>query len=494
MSNSCRKCLDHIPTRYVLALWMFLGMVNVYILRNNISVTIVAMVNSTGEVADRYDDECTDGNTTVELVDQKGEFFWSSSLQGILLGAYYYGYALTQIIGGWMEKRIGGRLMFGTSVFLASLFTIFNPPAAYLDFWVLFTLRFLTGFVQGVVFPVHHGMWGKWAPPLERSELMSFSCSGTNIGSVLASALSGIIADTLGWQYVFYITGCFGVAWVICWVLIIHNTPDTHPRITEKEKIYIKSSIGPSSDESDKRTPWKCIFRSAPLWGLLIGHFCSNWGNYTLLTSLPIYIDQVLGFDLSTTGFIAALPNLGIWAFTILSGWFADLLRRHKILSTIAVRRMFSMYLPGIFLVAAGFIGCNEALAISLIVISASFSGCSVSGFKVNHVEIAPRFGGILFGITNTVASIPGFVSPYVVGVLTEDESPALLNQDKTLQPLYHGEISHINSVVLATLRTEEQDWAKEEDKILVTSDANKNVDDKGIDNTEDIELVEKVN
>ncbi|XP_070553612.1 sialin-like [Ptychodera flava] len=495
MGSSCRKCLDHIPARYVLALWMFLGMVNVYVLRNNISVAIVAMVNTTGEVADRYDDECTDGNTTVELVDQKGEFFWSSSLRGVLLGAYYYGYAVPQIIGGWMEKRIGGRVMFGTSVFLASLFAIVTPPAAYLDFWVLFTLRFLTGFVQGVVFPVHHGMWGMWAPPLERSELMSFSGSGTSVGSILVSAISGIIADTLGWPYIFYITGSFGIAWSICWVLIIHNTPDTHPRITEKEKLYIKSSIGPSSDETDKRTPWKAIWLSVPLWGLVIGHFCSNWGFYTLLTSLPIYIDQILGFDLSATGFIAALPNLGILVFTILSGWVADLLRRHKIMSTIAVRRMltvFGMHFPAAFLVAAGFIGCNQALAIFLIVISAAFGACATPGFKVSHVEIAPRFAGILYGITNTVGSIPGFVSPYIVGVLTEDEN----TRERWLIVFVISAVIYVigGTVVLFTLKTEEQDWAKEEKKIIDTSDVNKNVDDKGIDNTEAIELEEKVN
>ncbi|XP_077984588.1 sialin-like [Glandiceps talaboti] len=492
MASCCRKCLDHVPARYVLALWMFLGMVNVYILRNNVSVAIVAMVNSTGEVADRYSDECSSGNETVDQVDQDGDFFWSSVLQSLLLGAYYYGYALTQIIGGWMEIRFGGRVMFGTSVFLASVLTILNPPAAQLDFWAIFTMRFLIGFVQGVVFPTHHGMWGRWAPPLERSQLMSFSCSGTNIGTVIASIISGVIASSLGWEYVYYITGCIGLVWVLFWFLIIHSTPDSHPRITDEEKSFIKESIG--SDTENRPVPWKAIFKSIRMWGLLIGHFCSNWGNYTLLTSLPTYMDQVLGFDLSATGFLSALPSLGIWLFTILSGWIADLLRKYELLSTLAVRRLFTvlgMFFPAIFLIGAGFIGCNDALIIAFITISASFSGCAVSGFKVNHVEIAPSFGGILFGITNTVASIPGFVAPTVVGVLTEDEN----TRERWFIVFAISAVIYVvgGVIVLATLTTEVQDWAKEDTKMIDKSnhDNNNMNPDYGVDN--DIELYETI-
>ena len=34
--------------------------------------------------------------------------------------------------------------------------------------------------------------------------------------------------------------------------------------------------------------------------------------------------------------------------------------------------------------------------------------------------DIAPAYAGIVFGISNTLATIPGIISPYVVGALTE--------------------------------------------------------------------------
>jgi hypothetical protein len=50
-----------------------------------------------------------------------------------------------------------------------------------------------------------------------------------------------------------------------------------------------------------------------------------------------------------------------------------------------------------------------------------SSSGCCFGGgFLLVANDIAPAYAGIVFGISNTFATIPGIVSPYVVGALTE--------------------------------------------------------------------------
>lgn len=41
---------------------------------------------------------------------------------------------------------------------------------------------------------------------------------------------------------------------------------------------------------------------------------------------------------------------------------------------------------------------------------------------KVNFVEIAPPYAGTLFGVTNTLANVSGFVAPYIVGVLLQEK------------------------------------------------------------------------
>ena len=37
--------------------------------------------------------------------------------------------------------------------------------------------------------------------------------------------------------------------------------------------------------------------------------------------------------------------------------------------------------------------------------------------------DIAPAYSGIVFGISNTFSTIPGIISPYIVGALTEQVS-----------------------------------------------------------------------
>ena len=51
-----------------------------------------------------------------------------------------------------------------------------------------------------------------------------------------------------------------------------------------------------------------------------------------------------------------------------------------------------------------------------------------VTGMMVNHVDIAPPFAGVLFGISNTAATMPGFLAPYAIGKLTTHVSSTMGN------------------------------------------------------------------
>lgn len=39
---------------------------------------------------------------------------------------------------------------------------------------------------------------------------------------------------------------------------------------------------------------------SLPLWAIIVSQMCFNWSYYTLLTSLPTYMDNILHFDLKS--------------------------------------------------------------------------------------------------------------------------------------------------------------------------------------------------
>ena len=93
--------------RLALTFMGFLGFINVYCLRVNLSVALVAMVNHTLHVPvnyseDKSDDICESNESIVATQFGKegmegGEFNWDSYTQGTILAAFFYGYITTQV-------------------------------------------------------------------------------------------------------------------------------------------------------------------------------------------------------------------------------------------------------------------------------------------------------------------------------------------------------------------------------------------------------------
>lgn len=45
--------------------------------------------------------------------------------------------------------------------------------------------------------------------------------------------------------------------------------------------------------------PWKTLLRTKAVWAIIIVNFANGWGYYTMLSELPTYMNDVLGFDIS---------------------------------------------------------------------------------------------------------------------------------------------------------------------------------------------------
>ncbi|XP_048250721.1 uncharacterized transporter slc-17.2-like [Haliotis rufescens] len=212
-------------TRWILAYVSFFGFVFVYATRVNISVAIICMVrsstsnvtsvdNSTGlNMTSRsfnvVDEACGILEQAVSTV-QRGEFDWDKPTRSRVLAMYFYGYIFTQIPGGWLAGRYGARRVWGLGMFVNGLGTILTPVRAHLNVYVLYAVRFIIGFAAGVSYPASHSLWGRWAPPLERSKLMSVSYAGAHVGSIISFALSGYLCANgfdNGWGSIFYLFG-----------------------------------------------------------------------------------------------------------------------------------------------------------------------------------------------------------------------------------------------------------------------------------------------
>ncbi|XP_015837364.1 vesicular glutamate transporter 3 [Tribolium castaneum] len=400
--------------RYVVAVLAFFGFFNAYALRANLSIAIVAMTENKTTVLEN--------GTTIQ---EPPEFDWDSKVQGYVLSSFFYGYITTQLLGGWLSAKIGGKRVFGGGIAVTAFLTLITPILARINLSLLLTLRVIEGIFEGVTYPCIHAVWSRWAPPLERTRLATLAYAGSHIGTVVSMPVSAYLATALGWPSIFYFFGSLGLIWFVIWWVVVAESPAEDSRISKEELEYIEQSLGNVDAKRNIVYPWKSIFTSAPVWAIVVAHFTDNWGFYTLLTQLPKFMKEVLNFPLNTSGILSAIPYLAMAITIQLSGHLADRLLEKKIFTTTQVRKIFNC---GAFIIHAGFmIGaafCETAVStITCLVLAVGLGVFSWSGFGVNYLDIAPQHASVIMGVSNTFGTLAGIFSPIVTGYIVTTPS-----------------------------------------------------------------------
>uniref|UniRef100_A0A8D8XYV4 Putative inorganic phosphate cotransporter n=1 Tax=Cacopsylla melanoneura TaxID=428564 RepID=A0A8D8XYV4_9HEMI len=398
--------------RHTQTLMMFLCLLMAYALRVNLSVGIVAMTDKKNANSD-----------FVELP-------WDQTLRGTILSSFFWGYIVTQIPAGMMSEKWGAKWLLAGSMGFCGLCTLLTPLAAIQGGPVVMIItRVAQGLAQGFIFPSINAFMSKWAPPPERARLFSFAFSGCQFGNLITLPAAGLLAHSpLGWPSIFYVSGAAALLWTVAWCYIGANSPARHKFISLEERIYIETSLVHSSTASSSmKIPWKAILTSMPVWAVVISHFCENWGYWTLLTSMPSYINSVLGFDIKSNGFLSAAPYLAQWILIILFSWFADFILARQFLSPNLARKMWNtigLWGAGAALFALSYVGHSLVGAMLCLVIAVGINGAIYPGFMSNHLDLSPNFAGTLMGVTNGVANIASILGPLVVGqVVTVSDS-----------------------------------------------------------------------
>ncbi|XP_031633346.1 vesicular glutamate transporter 1 [Contarinia nasturtii] len=398
--------------RYIVVLMAFLGFFNVYSLRVNLSVGIVAMT----EYRTVYYPNGTVG--------YEQEFAWDSKDRGLILSSFFWGYILTQFIGGLLGSKIGGNLVFGIGIAVTSILTLLTPLAAKAGVGSLVAVRLIEGIFEGVTFPCIHAVWSRWAPPLERSRMATIAFAGNYAGTIVSMPVSGILANEFGWESCFYVFGAIGCVWYVLWIIIVRESPDKDKYISKDELRYIQDSLGSNTKASIKH-PWKDIFTSKAVYAISASHFAENWGFYTMLTQLPSFLKDTLGYKLEKAGFLAGAPYLAMGILLAIAGYLADICQVKGYLTTTQVRRYFNcggFLAQTVFLMTAAYL-MSPTGTIACIIIAIGLGAFSWCGFAVNHLDIAPQHASVLMGISNTFGTIPGIVSPTLTGFIVLNSS-----------------------------------------------------------------------
>ena len=158
---------------------------------------------------------------------------------------------------------------------------------------------------------------------------------------------------------------------------------------------------------------------------MAVAYFANDWSVFTVMSCIPLFMHDVLGFDMTKNGTFSALPFLA--AVTMIpSGLCSDWLRSSGRLSTTVIRKIFcaiGFVLTGCMLIVVGYAGCNRALAVAVMFIAMGCMHIAFPVFVTNQLDLAPLHAGKIMGQTDFVASLAQIAAPHVVGALTYHRS-----------------------------------------------------------------------
>ncbi|XP_073836501.1 sialin-like [Musca autumnalis] len=350
------------------------------------------------------------------------KFYWNEREQALALGSFFWTHWITQIPGGILARKYGTKLIFGLSNIISCWICFLIPVACFVDFKALLVARILQGLLTGLSWPAMHNMTAKWIPPNERSKFIT-AYFGSAVGLALAYPLFAWVIHWSSWKWVFHLTGIGGTIWWFAWLYFVYDTPAQHPRISQKELTHIESSLGSAvANGQHLRTPWLAIFTSRPVWMNVIGQFAGTWSIFTIMTQAPTYFKIIHDWDIRATGLFSGFPHILRMFFAYSFSLFADYLLRNNKMSRTNVRKLataIACLVNGLMMLALAFCGINRIMAITFIALATMFQGSGTSGPLSSMVDIAPNFAGIISGICGTIGCMPGFISAYIVGVLT---------------------------------------------------------------------------
>ncbi len=360
---------------------------------------------------------------SIAFTDLAKEAGIDESVKGTVLSAFYWGYALSQIPGGWAAQQYGGRLMLLLCFASWSAASILTPTNGRQVFAIVIA-RVCVGVAQGFLIPAVHTVLSQWIPPHERARAVSLTTSGMYLGSAAAMLVLPNLAAAFGAASLLKIVGGLGLAWLAMWMVVGRDIPhrETVIPLSNMDRPGAVSSHGHKGRPGP--TPYKRMMSSSAVWAIVINNFSFHYAFYVIMNWLPTYFNSVLKVELQSLGSTKTVPYLVMFAMSNVGGWAGDWLilrrrnptgRARKVVNTLGFisSAVALMLMPG-----AGSYGVTYGVFVTTLTLGCL--GFSRGGFSVNHMDIAPKYAGMVMGISNTAGTVSGVIGVAVTGYILD--------------------------------------------------------------------------
>jgi len=247
----------------------------------------------------------------------QGEFGWSESDFATIIFWFQLAYAVGYIGFGRIVDVVGARAGYTIAILVWTVSHMAHGLATSITTFAM--ARFGLGVGEAGNFPAGIKAVTEWFPQRERAYAIGLFNAGANIGAIVTPLLVPALVLAFDWRVAFYVTGVFGVLWLIAW-RILYRHPDQHPRVSAAELAYIRQ------DPADPVEPlaWRTVATYRETWAYALGKFCIDPIWWFFLFWLPGYLFERYDMDLKTFG----LPLAAIYLISdfgsIAGGWLSS--------------------------------------------------------------------------------------------------------------------------------------------------------------------------
>ena len=341
---------------------------------------------------------------------------------GLGAGLFFIGYFTCQVPSNLLLHKFGARRWIGLIIFV---WGFISAGTAFVQHeWQFYTIRFVLGAAEAGFFPgvILYLTW--WYPSSIRARIVALFLTAIPVAGLIGGPLSGWIMHTFdglaglhSWQWLFIVEGlpCAAVAfWV--WKGLV-DRPHDAPWLNAGEKSMVET-IQRSEAEARARSgaPDKAsgAFKLPVVWIFCLLYFCTLMGLYGLSFWLPKIIKGLGWQDPLQIGLISAIPWSMAVIFMIFWGARSDRKSERRFHAATAA-----------VIAAIGFAGCGFIHHSGAGLLVVAFAAAGVMGLMA---VLWAMPGALLNGtaaaagiaLINSCGNLGGFVSPFVIGWITE--------------------------------------------------------------------------
>ncbi|MDQ2078602.1 MFS transporter [Xanthobacteraceae bacterium Astr-EGSB] len=345
------------------------------------------------------------------------EFSLEPALQGLMLSAFFWSYALLQVPGGWLIDRFGPRtLITGATVGWGA----FQAVAGLATGWVtLFISRIGLGAAEAPLFPAGAKLNSIWLSRKERARGAVLVDSGSPLGAAFGGVIIAWLILSLGsWRSAFVVAGLATVVLGIVSWWYLRDDPSEHPRINKAELdiIRAKASTGEADAQSTKRA-----ISGRSYAAILIGRMSWAMINFGLMTWGPSYLAQARGFDLKQMGGATFVMFFGGMFGSLASGFLVDKLQDMGMPRSVVYKSALGVTGLGVMATFIALPLVNDPVAAVAVLSVTVFLLYFGSLYWSLPAILAPKDKvGVVGGLMNFAGSSSGIAVPIITGLILQ--------------------------------------------------------------------------